>query len=40
MVMDEMLELQVNARNEAAIKMYEDYGFRPKSINMELTVKK
>lgn len=33
------LELQVNARNEAAIKMYEDYGFRPKSINMELTVK-
>ena len=34
------LELQVNARNEAAIKMYEDYGFRPKSINMELTVKK
>lgn len=30
------LELQVNARNIAAKKMYEKYGFTEKSINMEL----
>lgn len=30
------IELQVNARNEAARKMYEKCGFTPKSINMEL----
>lgn len=29
------LELQVNARNEAARAMYEKYGFTEKSINME-----
>ncbi len=30
------LELQVNARNTAARKMYEKLGFTEKSINMEL----
>lgn len=30
------LELQVNAKNIAAKKMYEKYGFTEKSINMEL----
>lgn len=30
------IELQVNAKNEAAYKMYADYGFTNKSINMEL----
>lgn len=30
------MELQVNARNEAARRMYEEYGFVEKSINMEL----
>lgn len=30
------IELQVNARNEKAYKMYLDYGFTNKSINMEL----
>lgn len=30
------IELQVNARNEAAYKMYTNYGFLNKSINMEL----
>lgn len=30
------LELQVNARNIAAKKMYEKFGFTEKSINMEL----
>ena len=30
------IELQVNAKNEAAYKMYSDYGFTNKSINMEL----
>ncbi len=30
------LELQVNARNTAARKMYETFGFTEKSINMEL----
>ncbi len=30
------LELQVNARNTAAKKMYESFGFTEKSINMEL----
>ena len=30
------IELQVNARNEAAQKMYANYGFTQKSINMEL----
>lgn len=30
------LELQVNARNTAAQKMYEKFGFTEKSINMEL----
>lgn len=29
------LELQVNARNTAARAMYEKYGFKEKSINME-----
>ncbi|MCM1541781.1 MAG: GNAT family N-acetyltransferase [Blautia sp.] len=30
------IELQVNAGNEAAYKMYSDYGFTDKSVNMEL----
>ncbi len=30
------VELQVNARNHAAYEMYKKYGFREKSINMEL----
>ena len=30
------LELQVNAKNTAARKMYEKFGFTEKSINMEL----
>lgn len=30
------IELQVNAKNEAAYQMYTDYGFTNKSINMEL----
>lgn len=30
------IELQVNARNKAAYDMYVKYGFREKSINMEL----
>lgn len=30
------LELQVNAKNISAKRMYEKYGFREKSINMEL----
>lgn len=30
------LELQVNAKNVKAKKMYESYGFVEKSINMEL----
>lgn len=30
------IELQVNAENKAAYKMYLDYGFTEKSINMEL----
>lgn len=30
------IELQVNAKNEAAYKFYSDYGFTDKSINMEL----
>lgn len=30
------IELQVNARNAAAYEMYRNYGFREKSINMEL----
>jgi len=30
------LELQVNAKNAAAKKMYEKYGFTEKSVNMEL----
>ena len=30
------LELQVNARNTAAKRMYEKFGFTEKSINMEL----
>ena len=30
------IELQVNARNAAAIAMYEACGFTPKSVNMEL----
>lgn len=29
------IELQVNARNESAYKMYADYGFTNKSVNME-----
>lgn len=31
------IELQVNAKNEAAYQMYTNYGFTNKSINMELT---
>lgn len=31
----EGIELQVNAKNENAIKMYKGYGFTAKSINME-----
>ena len=30
------IELQVNAKNKAAYKIYSDYGFTEKSINMEL----
>ena len=30
------IELQVNAKNKAAYKMYRKYGFTKKSINMEL----
>lgn len=30
------IELQVNAKNHAAYKIYSDYGFTDKSINMEL----
>lgn len=30
------IELQVNAKNKSAYKMYVDYGFTDKSINMEL----
>lgn len=30
------IELQVNVNNEAACKMYTDYGFTRQSINMEL----
>lgn len=30
------LELQVNARNQNARKMYQNYGFQEKSINLEL----
>lgn len=30
------IELQVNAKNEAAYKMYAAYGFTVKSVNMEL----
>jgi len=30
------IELQVNAKNQAAYDMYRKYGFREKSINMEL----
>lgn len=30
------IELQVNARNENAMKMYKSYGFTEKSINMEM----
>lgn len=30
------LELQVNARNAEARRLYEQYGFREKSVNMEL----
>ena len=30
------IELQVNARNNAAYEMYKNYGFTEKSINMEL----
>ena len=33
------LELQVNAKNTAAKRMYEKYGFTEKSINMELLKK-
>lgn len=32
------IELQVNARNVRAKKMYESYGFTEKSINMEIPV--
>ena len=30
------IELQVNAKNQAAYKFYSNYGFTNKSINMEL----
>ena len=30
------IELQVNAKNEAAYKIYSDYGFTNKSVTMEL----
>lgn len=30
------LELQVNAKNTAAMEMYRKYGFREKSVNMEI----
>ena len=30
------IELQVNAKNKTAYKIYSDYGFTNKSINMEL----
>lgn len=30
------IELQVNAKNQAAYEMYCNYGFTEKSINMEL----
>jgi len=30
------IELQVNAKNDKALKMYKDYGFTEKSINMEI----
>ena len=30
------IELVVNAKNKAAYKMYSDYGFTDKSVNMEL----
>ena len=30
------IELQVSARNTAALHMYESFGFTPESINMEL----
>ena len=33
------IELQVNAMNTSAKKMYESYGFTEKSINMELLKK-
>lgn len=32
----EGIELQVNAKNKNAMKMYQDYGFTEKSINMEI----
>lgn len=32
----EGIELQVNAKNEKAMKMYRNYGFTEKSVNMEL----
>ena len=33
------IELQVNAKNQAAYNMYKNYGFKEKSINMELLEK-
>ncbi len=30
------IELQVNSKNEAAYKIYTDYGFTNKSVTMEL----
>ena len=30
------IELQVNAKNESAYKIYSDYGFTNKSVTMEL----
>ncbi len=35
----DVIELQVNAKNEAAMEMYRKYGFTEKSINMELLQK-
>ncbi len=31
------IELQVNAKNQRAMEMYRNYGFREPSVNMELT---
>ena len=35
-IMNQVQELQLNAKNSAAYEMYKKYGFTEKSINMEL----